>query len=93
MVSPPMGRGPMQEQLAQVPTRFTNGEMLPGRVFLSVGRYEARARFRKPAQALRDVLEDRKDVRLRYIEIGSGHGLVGFRSVMPEALAWTLPVL
>ncbi len=93
MVSPPMGRGPMQEQLAQVPTRFTNGEMLPGRVFLSVGRYEARARFRKPAQALRDVLEDRKDVRLRYIEIGSGHGLVGFRSVMPEALAWTLPVI
>lgn len=91
MVSPPMGRGPMQEQLAQIPTRFTNNELLPGRVFLSVGRYEARARFRRPALELRDILEDRKDIRTRFVETGSGHGLVGFRSIMPEALAWTMP--
>lgn len=92
MISPPLGRGPMQEQLAQISARFSNSDMLPKRIFLSVGRYEARARFRRPAQALREVLEDHKELRLHYIESGSGHGLVGFRSLMPEALAWAMPV-
>lgn len=91
MISPPLGKGPAQEQLTQISTRFANAETLPERIFLSVGRYEARSRFLRPAQALRDLLDGRNDTRFQYAEIGSGHGLVGFRSILPEALAWVLP--
>ncbi len=91
MISPPMGKGPAQEQLTQIPTRFANAERLPERIFLSVGRYEARSRFLRPAHALSDILEGRTTTRFRFVEIGSGHGLVGFRSILPEALAWVLP--
>jgi hypothetical protein len=27
----------------------------------------------------------------KYAEIGSGHGLVGFKSIFPEALSWVFP--
>ena len=65
--------------------------MLPKRVFQSVGRYEAKARFHKPAHALKLTLEGFQSVEYKFVETGSGHGLVGFRSVLPEALAWTFP--
>lgn len=91
MISPPFGKGPMQEQLMEYPQRFADANLLPKRVFQSVGRYEARARFVRPAYQLRETFEARTDVDYCFIEVGSGHGLVGFRSVLPEALAWVLP--
>ncbi len=71
--------------------RFENAERLPQRIFQSVGRYEARGRFIKPALAARDILQRRSGVAYRFVETGSGHGLVGFRSILPEALAWVFP--
>lgn len=91
MVSPPLGRGPLQEQLSAYATRFENAELLPKRIFQSVGRYEARSRFARPAESLRDLLMTRSKVAYKFVHIGSGHGLVGFRSILPEALAWVLP--
>lgn len=91
MISPPLGKGPGQEQLRAYTVRFASAELLPGRIFQSVGRYEARGRFVKPAQTLSAILASRADLAYRYVETGSGHGLVGFASIMPEALAWTLP--
>ena len=90
MISPPLGKGPMQEQLMKYVGRFGEASLLPTRIFQSVGRYEARARFLRPAHELRDVLQD-KDANYKFVEVGSGHGLVAFRSVLPEALAWVLP--
>jgi enterochelin esterase-like enzyme len=72
-------------------SRFENSEKLPRRIFQSVGRYEARGRFYRSAQAVRDVLQGRSGVAYRFVETGSGHGLVGFRGVFPEALAWVFP--
>lgn len=92
MLSPPLGKGIAQDKLREYVTRFDQAPTLPQRIFQSVGRYETRARFYRPAQILNMVLRKRDDLAYRYIEAGSGHGLVGFRSVLPEALAWTFPV-
>lgn len=92
MISPPLGKGPFQDQIRGLVDRFNNSRVLPERIFQSVGRYEARPRFYKPAQELRDVLESRSDIAYNYVETGSGHGLVGFRSILPEALAWAFPI-
>ncbi|HLU11518.1 MAG TPA: hypothetical protein VK003_17720, partial [Oceanobacillus sp.] len=66
-------------------------ETLPKRIFQSVGRYEARGRFIRPATVLRDLVQTKRDVAYKFVETGSGHGLVGFKSIMPEALAWIFP--
>lgn len=92
MISPPMGKGQDEELLSQYPARFEQASVLPGRIFHSVGRYESKVRFLRPAQALRDILEKRPAEGYSYAEIGSGHGLAAFRSIMPEALAWAFPV-
>ncbi|TVR20453.1 MAG: DUF3327 domain-containing protein [Anaerolineaceae bacterium] len=91
MISPPLGRGVAQEKLSQYAKRFEDATVLPKRIFQSVGRYETRSRFYLPAQVLHTILEERDDVEYQYIEIGSGHGLVAFRAVLPEALAWAFP--
>ncbi len=91
MISPPLGRGPNQDQLQRYANRFEKIETLPKRIFQSVGRYEASSRFLKPARELRDILETRREVDYRYVELGSGHGLVGFKGALPEALAWVFP--
>ncbi len=83
MISPP--------QLQDFASRFENAERLPQRIFQSVGRYEARGRFIKPALAARDILQHRSGVAYKFVETGSGHGLVGFRSILPEALSWVFP--
>jgi len=88
MISPPLGRGIAQDQLREYIDRFENANALPRRVFQSVGRYETRSRFYLPARALQAVLSKRDDVAYKYTEIGSGHGLIAFRSIFPEALAW-----
>lgn len=91
LISPPLGKGPDGEKLRELVNRFEEAEELPARIFQSVGRYEAKGRFYRPALALRDVLQTRADTRYRFVETGSGHGLVGFKSVMPEALSWIFP--
>jgi enterochelin esterase-like enzyme len=91
MISPPLGRGPAQEKLREYAGRFEQAPALPRRIFQSVGRYEAKSRFYLPAQLLNSILRERSDIDYKYIEAGSGHGLVAFRSVMPEALAWIFP--
>lgn len=91
MHSPPMGKGIAQEQLREYLTRFEQAPVLPKRIFQSVGRYETRSRFLRPARILNRVLRERDDVAYQYVETGSGHGLVNFRSVLPEALAWAYP--
>ncbi|MFW5748408.1 MAG: alpha/beta hydrolase-fold protein [Chloroflexota bacterium] len=91
LISPPLGKGIAQEQLRTYAGRFKDARVLPGRIFQSVGRYETRSRFYLPAQVLNRILSQRPDVAYQYIEIGSGHGLVGFRSVLPEALSWIFP--
>jgi len=91
MISPPLGRGIAQDQLRMYVERFENARVLPERIFHSVGRFETRARFLLPARALNAVLNARDDVAYEYTEIGSGHGLVAFRSIFPEAMAWTFP--
>ncbi len=91
MVSPPLGKGIAQDQLRQYKDRFEKAKKLPERIFQSVGRYESKSRFVLPAQVLYGVLNKRQDVAYRYVEIGSGHGLVAFRSIFPEALQWAFP--
>ena len=91
MISPPLGKGPDEAVLSQYLTRFEQASVLPNRIFQSVGRYEAKARFLRPAQALHDIFEKRHAEGYTYTEIGSGHGLVAFRSIIPEALAWAFP--
>jgi enterochelin esterase-like enzyme len=91
MISPPLGKGADEASLAQLVARFETAEVLPKRIFQSVGRYEAKARFVKSAQALRDTLQQKPKLAYQYVEVGSGHGLVGFRSILPEALAWAYP--
>ena len=92
MLSPPLGKGIAQDELREYMGRFEKADDIPQRIFQSVGRYETRARFLWPARILRSVLSQRTDSAYKYTEIGSGHGLVGFRSVLPEALAHTFPV-
>lgn len=94
MISPPLqgqGKGPGEATLWDYRRRFENASVLPKRIFQSVGRYELMPRFVRPARQLADVLRSRGDVAYKFVETGSGHGLVGFKSVMPEALAWVLP--
>lgn len=91
MVSAPLGKGQSQEQLRELVSTFETAETLPQRIFQSVGRYEAKGRFYRPAQALCEMLQAREKVDYKFIETGSGHGLVGFKSIMPEALAWMFP--
>jgi enterochelin esterase family protein len=95
MLSPPLGQGKMAEQLVEYADRFRNAPILPKRIFQSVGRYEQQMRFYKPGLALATFLQQREaergDVDHKYVELGSGHGLAAFRSVMPEALAHIFP--
>lgn len=91
MISPPLGKGAYSEQISTFGSRFEEAPVLPRRIFQSAGRYEASGRFYKPALRLRSVLERRTGVYYRFCEIGSGHGLAGFRSILPEALAWAFP--
>ena len=91
MLSPPLGQGEGSEILSQYSSRFHKANVLPGRIFQSVGRYEAKARFIKPAEILRDILSAKTNTAYQFATIGSGHGLVGFRSILPEALAWVFP--
>ena len=91
MISPPMGKGVAQDKLLEYAKRFETAPVLPKRIFHSVGRYEARGRFLLPAKLLNQILSKRDNVAHQYVEIGSGHGLVSFRSVFPEALAWVFP--
>jgi enterochelin esterase-like enzyme len=95
MLSPPLGKGQMQQKLLEYADRFQNAPILPRRIFQSVGRYEQDTRFNKPAWALALILQeredDRQDVDHKFVEVGSGHGLAAFKSVMPEALSHTFP--
>lgn len=95
MLSPPLGKGQMQQKLLEYADRFENAPVLPKQIFQSVGRYELRTRFYKPAIALAGILQrrmqERGDVQHIFVELGSGHGLPAFRSVLPEALAHIFP--
>lgn len=95
LLSPPLGKGQMQQQLLQYADRFKNAALLPRRIFQAVGRYELPTRFYKPALALAAILQrrqtERGDIDFRFVEQGSGHGLVAFKGVMPEALAHVFP--
>lgn len=92
LLSPPLGDGKSSEELKQIIRRFDDAETLPKRIFQSVGRYEGAARFKQPARELRDILNRRgSETAYKYVEMGSGHSLVAFRSIMPEALAWAFP--
>jgi enterochelin esterase-like enzyme len=95
LISPPLGKsGEGGAQVSQLPDRLAKARALPDRIFQSVGRYEQKARFLKPARALAVSLQSRHeqgDTTYKFAEVGSGHGLVGFRSVLPEALAWAFP--
>lgn len=95
MLSPPLGKGEMQQKLIEYADRFENARILPERIFQSVGRYELQTRFYKPGLALAGILQRRQaqrgDIDHKFVEIGSGHGLAAFRSVMPEALAHIFP--
>lgn len=92
LLSPPLGDGKSADELRQIVRRFDDADQLPKRIFHSVGRYEGAARFRRPSRELRDILNRRTgETAYKYVEIGSGHSLVAFRSILPEALAWTIP--
>lgn len=91
LISAPLGKGAYQDLLREIMTRFERADALPSRVFQSVGRYEGKARFVRPAESLRDILNSRRDVAYRFVELGTGHGLVGFRAVLPEAMTWAFP--
>lgn len=95
MISPPLGRGPALPLLKGFAQRFRDLPILPGRVFQSVGRYENDLRFYQPALALRGILERRMshdpDLVYQFVELGSGHSLAAFKSVLPEALAHAFP--
>lgn len=91
MLSPPLGKGPGQEKLMQYAQRFQDARLLPRRVFHTVGRYEVTGRFLRPNVELSDILDERTDLEYKFVELGSGHGLVAFRSILPEALAWAFP--
>lgn len=96
MLSPPLGRGPAAEKLQEYAERFRDSKVLPRRMFQSVGRYEQKLRFYRPAIALRGILERRliadPNLDYKFVELGSGHSLAAFKSILPEALAYTFPV-
>jgi enterochelin esterase-like enzyme len=91
MLSPPLGKGQMQQKLVEYAERFDKATLLPHYIFQSVGRYELDMRFYKPGIALAGILQRREmqrgDVDHKFVEVSSGHGLTAFRSVFPEALA------
>lgn len=95
MLSAPLGKGQMQEKLLEYAHRFENARILPQHIFQSVGRYEQATRFYKPNVALAGILQRRQatrgDIEHKFVEIGSGHGLAAFKSIMPEALSHTFP--
>ncbi len=95
MISPPLGREPAVQLLKEYAQRFRDSPILPNRIFHSVGRYEQDLRFYQPALALRGILERRMshdpDLKYKFVELGSGHSLAAFKSVMPEALAHAFP--
>ncbi len=95
IISPPLGREPTVRLLKEYAQRFRDSPILPQRIFHSVGRYEQDLRYYQPALALRGILERRmaRDPALRYrfVEIGSGHSLAAFKSVLPEALSHAFP--
>jgi len=95
MLSPPLGKGPGQEKLLEYADRFNNARLLPQNIFQSVGRYEMKTRFYKPGLALAGILqrrmESKQDVNHKFVELGSGHGLVAFKSILPEAMSHIFP--
>lgn len=95
MLSPPLGRGPAAQKLQEYAERFRDAPLLPRRIFQSVGRYEQRLRYHQPALALRGILERRMtndpNLDYKFVELGSGHSLAAFKSIMPEALAHIFP--
>lgn len=95
LISPPLGREPAVRLLKDYAQRFRDSPLLPNRIFHSVGRYEQDLRFYQPALALRGILERRMthdpELNYRFVELGSGHSLAAFKSVMPEALAHVFP--
>ena len=95
VMSPPLGRAPAVQLLKDYIERFRDLPILPNRIFHSVGRYEHDRRYYQPALALRGILEARMrhdpDLRYRFVELGSGHSLAAFKSILPEALAQVFP--
>jgi enterochelin esterase-like enzyme len=92
MISPPLTpHGAGEDPLMKYRRRFETASMLPERIFQAVGRYENFARFLRPGRRLAEIIQRRGDVRYRFIEHGSGHGLVAFKGIFPEALAWAYP--
>ena len=92
MISPPLApQGKGEESLADYRRRFETAAVLPERVFQAVGRYETFARFLRPGRRLAEAIQRRGDVHFRFVEHGSGHGLVAFKGIFPEALAWAYP--
>ncbi len=95
MLSPPLGRGPAAQKLQEYAERFRDAKLLPTKIFQSVGRYEQKLRFYHPAMALRGILERRllsdPNLDYKFVELGSGHSLAAFKSILPEALAYTFP--
>lgn len=95
MLSPPLGRGPAAQKLQEYAERFRDSNLLPRRIFQSVGRYEQKLRFYQPAIALRGILErrlkDDPDLAYQFVELGSGHSLAAFKSILPEAMAFVFP--
>ena len=89
MISPPLQGQEISLQAYR--RRVEIAGMLPAYIFQAVGRYETFSRFLKPGRRLAEVIEKRNDVAYRFVEHGSGHGLVGFKGIFPEALAWTYP--
>lgn len=91
LISPPLKGGGADDPLRDLARAFESAEGLPGRIFQSVGRYEGKARFLRPALTLRETLSAQRNLAYKFAETGSGHSLVGFKSVLPEALAWLFP--
>jgi len=90
-----LGRGPAAQKLQEYAERFRDAKLLPTKIFQSVGRYEQKLRFYHPAMALRGILERRllgdPNLDYKFVELGSGHSLAAFKSILPEALAFTFP--
>ena len=95
LLSPPLGRGAAADKLQEYARRFRDSPLLPRRIFQSVGRYEQDLRFYQPALVLRGILEQRQrydpNLDYRFVELGSGHSLAAFKSILPEALAHAFP--
>ncbi|MFZ4816550.1 MAG: alpha/beta hydrolase-fold protein [Phototrophicaceae bacterium] len=91
MLSAPLAGGAESEALAKLADQFKSARAIPSRVFQSVGRYESPARFYRPALSLAGTIGARPDTAYKFVELGSGHSMAAFRSILPEALAWLYP--